>query len=575
MEAGADSVYMGALYNARMRARNFTLDELGKAIAYCRKSGVRSYIVLNTIMFEAEIPQVAQYIRKVYEMGADALIVQDLGVARIAREVAPGLELHASTQMSVHNAVHAGLLKSLGFRRIVLARELSIGQVQRIREEAGMEVEVFAHGALCYSYSGKCFFSFVQTGRSGNRGMCAQICRFPWKLYADGKEVRKGYLTSTKDLNTLQKIPQIAAAGVDCIKIEGRLKDASYVRLVVGAYRKAIDKGGFSDLAGQTARGYTEGYLFGGARKANMLNPAAQGFSGVKIGQVEKVTGRGAHVRLFGKLTRGQGIRTARSGKVVELFRIYDKNNEKEVKDATGACVLRIKTLAPGDVLFRVERAKMEDEVLEQYKTGKIRNGKDFKKPKNPAYAKQELYFPDGIAGIKACPKGALCIVPFSDEAVEAAREAGVRFSVETPRVVFDSEILPVKSRMDGYRDRGASAFVVSEPSLASAIPGFPIIVSQYANVSNSLSALDWAGFGNVVGVIASIEVPGGAASALGFSPYTGPELEVMVSENDLFREHELKGAREYHLVDPRGNRFRVEEMHGRTVVLKRLKAGV
>ena len=377
VEAGADAVYMGSnLWNARLRARNFTNKELGKAIGYCHKNNAKAYITLNTIVFEEELPGMAEQVRFVYESGADAIIVQDLAVARMARETGNDMEIHASTQLSTHNSKTAAMLKKLGFSRTVLARELSLEQVKKIKENSGIGVEVFCHGALCYSYSGKCLWSFYQTGRSGNRGACAQLCRFPWKALCDHKLIEKGYLTSTKDLNLLEKIPEIAISDIDCIKIEGRLKDASYVNEVVSAYRAAIDGKELKSIK-PTLRGYTTGYLFGEVRKEKLTNPKSQQYSGIKIGEVTKIYRDGAVVKLSGKLKIGDLVRSTSSGKHLEIFRIF--MDGKEVKESHTECMLKIKTLKRGDVLFKVEKAKVDEEFLKGAKADAKKEGKIFR----------------------------------------------------------------------------------------------------------------------------------------------------------------------------------------------------
>ncbi len=571
VDAGADSVYLGSAWNARMRARNFSVGELARAIAYCRSEGVKAYVALNTLVFENELKQVADYVGFVFERGADALIVQDLGVARIAREVAPGLPLHASTQMSVHNSKAALLLKKLGFQRIILARELSLEQVERIKKNAGVEAEVFCHGALCYSYSGRCLLSFFQAGRSGNRGVCAQLCRLPWKFYCSGKLVREGYLTSTKDLNALDKIPELARAGVDCIKIEGRLKDAAYVRRIVGVYRRAIDRGESADLSKLTSRGYTGGYLFGEARREKLTNPHAPSFAGVKIGEVVDVSKTGARAKLSGHLSVGESVRSSSSGKIIEVFRLYVRENgkEKEVQSASGSCVLKIKTLRKGDVLFKVERAQVEDSFIDKVVPLHLRTAQPFTLPASKLDFERlpEIFFSENKGGVFEAPSGSACAIPFEDaneKVLQSAEKRGVKAVVETPRVVFDEELPAVEARMKELFERGVFAFMVSEPSLAASRQ---VVVSPYANVCNSLAAREWQSFAGVRGVVASPELSLQNALSLGFVPFTAKRVELMVSENNLFRELGLEERSDCMLVDPRGNGFPVKIKNGRTVV--------
>ena len=220
--AGADAIYVGGrLYSARAYAKNFDMDELVKAVEYCHLHGVKLYVTLNTLLYDRELEGAVSFARELYRIGVDALIVADLGLVRILREVLPELELHASTQMSVHNVDGANAAHALGCKRVVLARELSGKDIADITERCAPEVEVFLHGALCVCYSGQCLFSSLVGGRSGNRGECAQPCRLP---YNGGK-----YPLSLSDMSLARHIPALIESGVASLKIEGRMKSAAYV----------------------------------------------------------------------------------------------------------------------------------------------------------------------------------------------------------------------------------------------------------------------------------------------------------------------------------------------------------
>lgn len=579
VEAGADSVYMGAIWNARVRARNFTSPELASAISYCHKNNVLAYITLNTLIFEKEMPLVADYVKFVYESGADALIVQDLGVAAMAREIAPDLPLHSSTQLSVHNSKTAALYKKFGFSRLILAREVSLGQAALIRKNSGAEIETFCHGALCYSYSGKCFFSLVQTRRSANRGACAQMCRFPWKLYCDGKFVKSGYLTSTKDLNTLARMPEIAKAGIGCVKIEGRLKDAVYVKGVVSAYRKAIDTGEAGsvprsaqagklvDLSSFTSRSYTEGYLFNAPRKEPLTNPDAPSFSGILLGKVDRADSKGAHIKLSISLKVGDSVRSSSSGKIIEIFRIYRKG--REVQSADDECNLLIKTIRPGDTLYKVPRAQIEDGFLKGIRPLAP------KKARSYSYESKPLDFPplppltylsDGKQ-LQLDKKGAFVVrLEYVDSDLS---DDAPRLVIDTPRVAFDSELPALEKKLREIAEQKPLAFMVSEPSLVSS---HPAILSPYANITNTLAARQWKEFGNIRAAVPSLEISQAEDEncALGFASYAGYPLELMISENDLFFELDADANEgKYELADPNGNRFEIVKSGGRTIILK------
>jgi len=237
---GADAVYLGVgRFSARARAQNFALEFLAHHVDYLHGHGLRCYVTLNTLLRDLELPAAVATAAAVADAGADAVILQDLGLWRLIRRELPDLEVHASTQMTVHSPEQIEVLADLGARRIILARELSLGELERCAETArgrGIEVECFVHGALCYAYSGQCSMSALATGRSANRGACEQCCRFD---FDDGR--RRGPLLSLSDLNLLDHIPELAKAGVSCLKIEGRLKGPEYVYTVSQAYRAALD----------------------------------------------------------------------------------------------------------------------------------------------------------------------------------------------------------------------------------------------------------------------------------------------------------------------------------------------
>ena len=242
VQNGANSVYFGAnLFSARAFASNFDLDELKNAIQYARIRGVKTNLTLNTLIKNDEFEDAFNLAKKAYEFGIDAIIVQDLGLAKMLIKSFPDLAIHASTQMSVHNLQGVLELQELGFKRVVLSRELSIGEIEYICRNSNIEIECFIHGALCISYSGQCLFSSMIGGRSGNRGKCAQPCRLPYKLLENNSVIDSGYLLSTRDICGLDFIPDMINTGVTCLKIEGRMKKPEYVATVTRIYRKYID----------------------------------------------------------------------------------------------------------------------------------------------------------------------------------------------------------------------------------------------------------------------------------------------------------------------------------------------
>jgi U32 family peptidase len=245
IEAGADAIYFGLTqFTARAKV-GFTAEELRKVFQTLHRRGVRGFVTFNTLVFEDELPAAVEAISEIAKSGADAIIVQDVGVLKLVRKIAPDLEIHASTQMSVTDIEGTRLALELGAQRVTLARELSLTEIRAIREATLADLEVFVHGALCVAYSGQCFSSEAWGGRSANRGQCAQACRLPYEMLVDGELVDladKRYLLSPGDLYALKQVPELVAIGVGALKIEGRYKDAEYVAATTAAYRKAVDE---------------------------------------------------------------------------------------------------------------------------------------------------------------------------------------------------------------------------------------------------------------------------------------------------------------------------------------------
>ena len=261
--AGADAVYVGGKkFGARAYAKNFDTEELFRAVRYCHLHGVRLYVTLNTLVYDRELSEAVEYARELYRIGVDAIIAADLGVISAIKRAVPDMEIHASTQMSVHNSVGADEAGGLGISRVVLARELSLENIRLATENSSVEIEVFLHGALCVCHSGQCLFSSLVGGRSGNRGECAQPCRLP---YDGGK-----YPLSLRDLSLASHIPELIESGVASLKIEGRMKSAEYVYTVTRIYRRLLDEGRRASAEEEeelrrafSRGGFTDGYLTG------------------------------------------------------------------------------------------------------------------------------------------------------------------------------------------------------------------------------------------------------------------------------------------------------------------------
>lgn len=242
VQNGANAVYLGASsFSARARATNFDKENLKEAIKYCKLRNVKVNLALNTLIKNNEFEEAINLAVYAYNIGVDAIIVQDIGLATYLRENYPEIPLHASTQMTVHNLVGVKQIKNLGFSRCVLSRELTFKEIENIKNNVDIELEVFVHGALCISYSGQCLLSSMIGGRSGNRGLCAQPCRLPYELHSSNATLDTGYILSPRDLCSIELLPELIKAGVDSFKIEGRMKTPTYVATVTKIYRKYID----------------------------------------------------------------------------------------------------------------------------------------------------------------------------------------------------------------------------------------------------------------------------------------------------------------------------------------------
>lgn len=313
VRSGADAVYLGEKsFSARTSAKNFDDDELKKAVAYCHIHGVKVYVTINTLIFDDEFEQLKQAIVSAAQADADALIVQNHGVARLARQIAPELPLHASTQMSVHTASGVRALYEMGFKRVVLSREMSREEIRKCAE-IPVELEVFVHGALCMSVSGQCYFSAMLGSRSGNRGSCAQTCRLPFSVGSN----KDGYALSLKDNSLINRISELEEIGITSAKIEGRMKRPEYVSAAVRACREQCDLGFVSDetlkaLRGVFSRtGFTDGYftgklgkeMFGTRTKSDVVSADEKLFSSIRQTYKDEIQ----NVVIIGKFTARLG----------------------------------------------------------------------------------------------------------------------------------------------------------------------------------------------------------------------------------------------------------------------------
>jgi putative protease len=342
IENGADAVYFGldVGFNARARAANMPLDELPEVMAELHRRGVKGYVTLNTLVFSAELEEAERIVREVTRAGVDAVLVQDLGLARLIREVSPELPIHASTQMTLTSSQTIAVAAELGICRVVLARECSLDDIRRIRRETSMPLEVFVHGALCVAYSGQCLTSESLGGRSANRGQCAQACRLPYELVCDGRVRDLGeqrFLLSPQDLAAWDLIGELVEAGVCAFKIEGRLKTPEYVANITRHYRQVLDAvlegrpGRLSpaeveEMELAFSRGLSHGWLEGCDHK-RLVPATSSAKRGILVGHVQAVHGPRVLVALCGRaIQRGDGVafECGRSPEDEQGGRIYD-----------------------------------------------------------------------------------------------------------------------------------------------------------------------------------------------------------------------------------------------------------
>ncbi len=320
VKAGCDAVYLGGyLFGARNFAGNFSNEEIIEVINYAHTYGVKVYVTVNTIVYEEEVETFLNYIDFLHKNNVDAVIIQDIGMLDLVRKTYPNLEIHASTQMHIHNIEGVKLLEKLNIKRAVLARETKIEVIKEIKNKTNVDLEIFVHGALCVSYSGQCLMSSLIGNRSGNRGTCTQSCRKTYDLLdLNNKKLNKdSYLLSMKDLNTLEHIDKLLDANIDSLKIEGRMKRPEYVYLVVSTYRKAIDnyllhgktnitESDIIELKKIFNRQFTKGFLF---NDDNVINEYRPNHMGIKIGSVISSKNKRIKIKLTDTLNRLDGIR--------------------------------------------------------------------------------------------------------------------------------------------------------------------------------------------------------------------------------------------------------------------------
>ena len=405
VQNGANAVYLGASnFNARARATNFNDDNLIEAIDYAHSRGVKVNLTLNTLIKNNEFDEAVSLAVKAYNLGVDAIIIQDLGLASFLKENYPDIPLHASTQMTVHNLKGTQDLLNSGFSRVVLSRELTIDEIKNIKNNIDGEIEVFVHGALCISYSGQCLMSSMIGGRSGNRGLCAQPCRLPYELIEKNtnKSLDKGYLLSPRDLCSIEYLPYLIKAGVDSFKIEGRLKNPTYVGTITRIYRKYIDLiinninlsedelvllvknnlniknqdsnlSDFEELMQVFNRGgFSKGHLDSKPNK-NLICKEKPNNMGIYLGEIYNFNSNKGHIGLTLESPLSVGDKISINNESYTVSELMIKNtNHKTVNAGTIVTIGRMKgNIKPKQKIYKIENVDLNKKIMPSFKEDK------------------------------------------------------------------------------------------------------------------------------------------------------------------------------------------------------------
>ena len=387
VQNGADAVYFGASsFSARAFATNFDKNSLENAINYCKIRGVKTNLTLNTLIKNNEFSEAIDLASKAYSYGIDAIIVQDLGLAEFLIKNFPDLSIHGSTQMTVHNLAGVLELANRGFKRVVLARELSLDEISYICKNSPIEIEVFIHGALCISYSGDCLFSSMIGGRSGNRGKCAQPCRLPYTLLENEKKIDSGYLLSPRDLCSLEFLPQLINSGVTSFKIEGRMKTPEYVATVTRIYRKYIDSS-HTEIEAQDKKdllqvfnrgGFSTGHLANTPNK-NLIYPEKPNNMGIFLGEIHNFSPAKGHISLTLNDTVEIGDKIAIQNKTEEanytVSELMKKNTNLKIAHQNEYVTLgRMKgSIKEGNKVYKIASSQLSDFAKSSYSSENIK----------------------------------------------------------------------------------------------------------------------------------------------------------------------------------------------------------
>jgi len=609
VQNGADAVYLGfGDFNARRNAKNFSEEEAAAAVSYCHLRGVKVFLTMNTLLTDRELPAAAEHAAKASDMGVDAVLVQDLGVLRMLRQTVPDLPVHASTQMTVHSLDGVKMAADLGISRAVLSRELGWREIEHICLHSPIEIEVFAHGALCMCYSGQCFFSSVIGGRSGNRGLCAQPCRmkYGWNGKADE------YPLSLKDMSLAGHLEQLRKMGVACVKLEGRMKRAEYVAIVTGVYSRAIREGReptpqeLEMLRQAFSRdGFTDGYfkgkkgpdMFGIRREEDEPKELfAQARSTYESGENRKEP-----VRMYAMIRAGEPAQVGvedKEGRVATLsgpipeaalnVPLTTEKVEGQLSRTGGtpyACEKVTAFVEEGLSLPLSALNAMRRDVLDKLSDQRTRlpqrqkvpfkAGVRYENPKQPPVFTVSVRTADQISPELLRLQPALLYVPAEEGAahpdkVELARAMGVPVCAVLPRIFWDTEREAVVKDLRKLQELGVKEALVATPGAVQLARemGFALRSDYGLGVFNSqtLKELKRLGF---VSATASFELR--LAQIRDISKCIPTEfiaygrLPLMITENCIVHNHSGQHTcgNVNQLTDRKGERFPVVKAYG------------
>jgi len=372
VQNGADAVYIGGKeFNARINSDNFSLSNMKSAIDYCHVRGVKVYAAVNTLVSDDELPLALEYVRNLYVLGIDAVIVQDIGLFYSVRKIFPDLPIHASTQMTIHNCGGAHLLKNMGAKKVIVSREMELKDIIALK---GIPVETFCHGAICMSYSGQCLMSSFMFGRSANRGVCAQPCRLKYSLSSGGDP---SYLLSPHDLSTFERMDLLCDPEISALKIEGRMRSPEYVACVTSAYRSLIDTGRIdnkSDLSKVFNRGFTGGFILSDSN--NLMNDIRQNNLGMYLGKCISYDQRARlmKIRLVEDLCVGDGLRIDSDDEIGCKVKAIVTGEPEKQKEAHKGDTVSLKVqgrVAQGSPVYKTFDKKLDAWAKDTYLKGK------------------------------------------------------------------------------------------------------------------------------------------------------------------------------------------------------------